>query len=327
MEEKVDVPIVSATGLENMNLLSIVVPIYNVENYLAECLDSLIKYAGIESEIILIDDGSTDNSAEICDAYATQDSRVIVVHKKNAGVSSARNCGLEIPKGEYITFVDGDDYINCSFSNVIQRLVSESPQLLISGYSLVDEKSRKIKSTEYIRQSLSVSQVLQNMFDYKNGLSLKPAVWNKIYKRNLIGSLRFDEDLSISEDLKFNIEYLKNIKEADIAESAYYNWRQREDSVTKRGGKIIDIVKTVKTDMYIYDTISVLSSEERNIFLAWMVQDNIGWYRVGKKIARNRSERTTLRKMKITAMSHPFRVLVCPNINWKERIIYIFGKY
>ena len=92
-------------------LISVIVPVYNVESYLEKCIDSIIHQTYKNLEIILVDDGSTDNSGKICDVYKEKDSRIKVIHKQNRGLSSARNCGLEIAKGEYIGFVDGDDYI------------------------------------------------------------------------------------------------------------------------------------------------------------------------------------------------------------------------
>lgn len=106
-----------------MDVISVIVPIYNTEKYLAKCLDSLINQTFQRLEIILIDDGSTDNSGQICDEYAVKDDRIKVIHKTNGGVSSARNAGLDVVTGSYIAFVDPDDYIDSDMYEVLYKVV------------------------------------------------------------------------------------------------------------------------------------------------------------------------------------------------------------
>ncbi len=308
-------------------LLSIIVPVYNVEQYLQECVESLLAQTFSRTEIILVDDGSTDSGSQICDNLAKRDSRVIVVHQNNKGVSAARNAGLEIAKGKYISFVDGDDFVTAEFTKAMQRVASEDAELFIFGYSLVSESNEEIRRANWKSQMLTAEEAIHNVFDYENSCGLKPAVWNKIFLRKTIGKLRFDENLAISEDLKFFIEYLTKIKRVMLAEECYYCWRQRKSSVTHSGGRVSDIAKTVETDLELYDLLSNFCPAENTTFLRWMVQDNIGWYRVGKQNAKSDADRACLKKMKKLAMAHPLRVLTCKSINWKERVIYAFGKY
>lgn len=255
--------------------LSVIVPVYNVEQYLQECVESLFAQTFSETEIILVDDGSSDSSSQICDNLAKQDSRVIVVHQTNRGVSSARNAGLEIAKGKYISFVDGDDFVTAEFAKAMQRIASEDAELFIFGYSLVSESNEEIRRANWKSQMLTVEEVIHNTFDYENGFGLKPTVWNKIFLREIVGKLRFDENLAISEDLKFFVEYLTRIKRIMLAEECYYCWRQRKSSVTHSGGRVSDIAKTVETDLELYDLLSNFCPAENTTFFA---MDGAGQY-------------------------------------------------
>ena len=292
-----------------------------------ECVDSILRQVGTGSEIILVDDGSTDKCPRICDSYSDCNPNVIVVHQKNGGVSSARNTGLEIANGKYIIFVDGDDFVTDDFSKVVQRILTIDSELFVLGYSLVDQSRHEIKHVVWENQTMNVAEAVRNLFDYEHGLALKPAVWNKIFLRDIINDLRFDEKLAISEDLKFLVAYLSKIKSVMLVNEGYYCWRQREDSVTHSGGRVTDIARTVETDLEIRNTLRSFCASEISTFLRWMLHDNIGWYRVGKRVAKTKSEQRCLRKMKRVAMKHSWQIATCKNIRWKERIVYILGRY
>lgn len=177
-------------------LISVIVPVYNVEPYLRDCVDSIIAQTYTNLEIILVDDGCSDNGPVICDEYAQKDARVKVIHKKNGGVSSARNAALQICTGEYISFVDSDDYISTDyFTELIQYdadvVVSESKEA--TGF-------------------YNVSDVKQNY--YRWGGFIGPC--QKLYKNSCIKDIRFREDISVGEDIIFNLSVLSKIQ------SAYY---------------------------------------------------------------------------------------------------------
>ena len=124
-------------------LLSIIVPVYNVEKYLNRCIESIVNQTYKTIEIILIDDGSSDNSSYLCDEWAKKDSRIKVVHKQNGGVSSARNQGIKVATGEYVQFVDSDDYLDVDFCKNIMSEYSDDIDLVVSGFTIIDDSGNK----------------------------------------------------------------------------------------------------------------------------------------------------------------------------------------
>lgn len=190
-------------------MVSVIVPIYNVEKYLKRCIDSILNQTYKNLEIILVDDGSPDKCPQICDEYAKEDDRIIVIHNKNGGVSSARNAGLDIARGKYIGFVDPDDYINYDmYSAMVNEMDNFACDAVICGFCQVSEKENKIIRKESLQSKvLSVEECFKELFSF-SGLDIKPVVWNKLFKRDIISDLRFCEYIEISEDLLFCVEYL-----------------------------------------------------------------------------------------------------------------------
>lgn len=174
-------------------LVSIIVPIYNVEKYLKRCIDSILHQTYRNLEIILVDDGSTDHSGEICDGYAEQDCRIRVVHKKNGGLSDARNSGLDIAYGEYISFVDSDDWIRDDYINVlVEALEYGKTKISACSYRKVNEleKSREA-SADLISENLeiwTISEAYQHLFLNKQ---IDCSAWAKLYEHTLFSDIRF----------------------------------------------------------------------------------------------------------------------------------------
>ena len=206
------------TEVEDVNpLVSIIIPIYNVEAYLPECLESVINQTYTNLEIILVDDGSPDKCGLICDEYALRDKRVKVVHRSNGGLSAARNSGLDIASGDFITFLDSDDWMHLGAIEGYMKLFREHPELdlIESAIYLSDEGGSYTVGDELPKSGVD-GQILtqRELFDrfavepYTNSI---PAVWNKCYKRNLIGSQRFLEG-RIMEDLEFNLRLYARVQ-------------------------------------------------------------------------------------------------------------------
>lgn len=207
-------------------MISIIVPVYNVEKYLKSCLDSIVNQTYRDLEIILIDDGSTDSSGAICDEYAKNDFRIKVVHKENGGQSSARNTGLEIATGEFVGFVDSDDSIYLDMFSCLHSAI-EDVDVSICGHNIVcgdkiesicDNKEDKI---------LSYNELWEEVFGKLNN-----AVWNKLYRKEILRDIRFNTNFSHGEDLLFNILYLERAKSGKIIDKALYNYYKRGDSIT-----------------------------------------------------------------------------------------------
>ena len=191
--------------MDNLRL-SVIVPVYNVEKYIRQCIDSILTHSFTDFELLLIDDGSKDKSGEICDEYARKDSRVKAFHKENGGVSSARNMGLDNARGEWIWFVDSDDVINpnIDLSSVLTN-ISDEDYVLFNGEEFSDG--------EDINQALFCKDFKVDKSYDKNEFLLKYVCHNHFllwYKRSLIEKygIRFTEGMKVAEDEEFQLKYL-----------------------------------------------------------------------------------------------------------------------
>lgn len=217
------------------SLISVIVPIYKVQDYLKECIESIINQTYSDLEVILVDDGSPDRCPQMCDEWAKRDSRIRVVHKKNGGLSSARNAGLDVAKGEYISFVDSDDFIcKDALENLYNRIKDDKSIGITSGLiyryqdgSIYNFKDQWLCSKEIVIPS---SEFLLETMSQKTSYT----VWNKLYRRDVIGNTRFregrnNEDTLFMYDLGKNIAIL-NVCMVEIPHYVYY-YRYREDSI------------------------------------------------------------------------------------------------
>lgn len=217
-------------------MISVIVPIYNVAEYLPACIESILSQTYKNLEIILVDDGSSDKSGEICDYYAKRDTRCIVIHQSNKGVAEARNIGLECAKGKYISFIDGDDYIHPKMlATLYEALQQEDYDFSMIAYKKTQkyyiEKEPKVTGSTILSTS-DLMKGLYNVFSQKISLpdTYFQLVWNKLYKRSLINSLKFIS--TGSEDAEFNNKiYLKTRKAIFVNQQLYY-WVQRASSIT-----------------------------------------------------------------------------------------------
>ena len=216
-------------------LVSIIVPVYNVEEYLDECVESLANQTYPDIEIILVDDGSPDNCPQICDKWALRDNRIKVIHKENGGVSSARNAGFDIANGEWIWFVDSDDTVE---ANALEELLSNKDDSdLIVFASSTDElytKDEKFFDEYY--------------FKYRFGFG--PC--NKLYKKSIIkdNGLQFDTQETVGEDLLFNITYYQYANTYRFIMSNYYHYRVRENSAMQSNNE-----KRIEQQLRLYSKI------------------------------------------------------------------------
>ena len=184
--------------------ISVIVPVYNAGKYLHRCVDSILAQTFTDFELLLIDDGSKDRSASICDEYAAKDARVRVFHKENGGVSSARNVGLDNANGDYIMFVDSDDYMLPHMCELMTATIEhKKADLVVCGTTETGGGYwRPVADEDY-----SLAQLKENFVPLLHTELLSPP-WNKIFKRSVIGEQRFLEDVSFGEDLMFNLGYI-----------------------------------------------------------------------------------------------------------------------
>ena len=217
-----------------MPRLSIIVPIYNVEKYLSRCIESILNQTFKDFELILVNDGSTDNCKEICEKYKRMDSRIIVANKKNGGLSSARNLGIDISKGDYIGFVDSDDFIDVHMYEILLNTInSYDSDIVICDYYKVNEydikKYEKMKSNnkdikiENINNIDAIERIITR--DIKIVVA-----WNKIYKRSLFDNLRYKEGVICEDEFLAHRIFYKCNKVSIINQKLYY-YIQRKGSI------------------------------------------------------------------------------------------------
>lgn len=215
------------------DVISVIVPIYNVEKYLTQCIESILQQTYTELEIILVDDGSTDSCPKICDFYAEKDKRIKVIHKENGGLADARNAGIRLATGSFITFVDSDDYIDTDMYYLLMKAIKgENADIAIAKcQAFAGEKVTKI-ATDNEELVLNGKEVLEFLILGWAGYTISPAVWNRIYKRELIEGLQFPKG-KCYEDLVWTTMVFERAAKGIYLNRVLYFYRQREDSITK----------------------------------------------------------------------------------------------
>lgn len=218
-----------------MKKLTIIIPTYNSEKYIEKCIISILKQTYTNLEIIIIDDNSSDNTYEICQKIQKNDLRIkLLRNSKNVGVSITRNLGIDIATGEYITFVDSDDYIEENlYEKLIEKIENENIDIAMCNFYMeLNSKDTRING-ENKEMVLDKGKILDYMFlpDYYCGF-----VWNKIYKTDIIKSnnLRFDNNIFICEDMLFNCQYIGKIEKGFYTTAKLYHYIQRTNSSYNR---------------------------------------------------------------------------------------------
>lgn len=238
--------------------ISIIIPVYNVALYLRQCIESIISQEG-NIEIILVDDGSTDECHAICDEYANEDGRIRVIHKQNGGVSSARNAGLDIAQGEWIWFIDGDDYIE---QNSFEKIVNAINENQVSDLVQMGMK--------YLYEDKLSNNAVNNVFDLnKNSFFNKYISFHNhriLFRREIIEehNLRFSKGLKVSEDQEFQLKYMMLCKCPIQISLSPYIYRQREGSVTHNSEtykRIVDDTFTVLENLISFFNINNIKVE------------------------------------------------------------------
>lgn len=208
--------------------VSIIIPVYNVSRYLPQCLDSVAAQSYSDWEAIVVDDGSTDDSGEICDCYAAADSRFKVIHESNGGAASAKNTGLDYANGTYITFIDSDDYVEQHWlEKIIQVSQSEQADAVQFGFDKVYRSSvETIKGDRLPLQTFSAEAYLsQYLTDWTNSLFC-----NKLFRKELIGEIRFRRDHRCIDDEFFTYKVLSSAEKIVVIQDVLYHYRQRASS-------------------------------------------------------------------------------------------------
>ncbi|WP_302626653.1 glycosyltransferase [uncultured Eubacterium sp.] len=215
-----------------MDKVSIVIPVYNADKYINQCIQSVVcqKYENIE--IIIIDDYSTDNSLNRCKQYEKEDNRIKVYQANGKGVSAARNTGISKATGKYICFLDSDDaYETAYVETMLYEINKDKSELVVCGYKEIYSKEENNKRVS--NQSLSVEEYLNIMVSNRETEDMVNYPWNKLYVRQILddNNIRFDETISVSEDALFNMIYLQHINKVTVIEECLYKHYMVEGSL------------------------------------------------------------------------------------------------
>lgn len=246
-------------------VISVIVSIYNVQDYVENSVHSICNQTYKNLEIILVDDGATDNSGKICDELATKDSRIRVVHKPNGGLSSARNEGVKIATGDYIAFVDGDDWIDEDmYEGMISAMLKHDADIAICNYKEICKKGVRDTSTDEITV-FEGRETLKVFIEEDENYQIQNAAWNKLYKRSLMGELRFPEG-KLFEDIVYTTKLLAGSERAVYTNKAYYNYIfDRSDSIMN--SKKVERLLTDQVPAYREKGEFLLSIGEKELFL------------------------------------------------------------
>lgn len=251
------------------NLVSVIIPVYNVEKYLRCCVDSVIGQTYRNLEIILIDDGSTDHSGEICDQYSKGDERITVYHKENEGLGLSRNFGIRHSHGDYLIFVDSDDYIAPRMIGDLLRIcVRQRADLCIAGYDRVSDNGKILYREQYGNEIFEGTQIENKLLPRMIGElpgqkdGIYSMVWGRLYSADSIraNGVFFRSERKIqAEDLAFHLEYLPYIRRAVVISSCYYRYRRNPASLTLKY-KRNRFQQTIEFYFYVLSRIRLLKS-------------------------------------------------------------------
>ena len=229
-------------------LISVVIPVYNVENYLEKCIQSVIDQTYSNLEIILVNDGSTDKSGEICDKYSEIDERIIVIHKKNGGLSDARNTGIDRATGKYIGFVDSDDYIDKEMYSIMYNniILNDASVSIVNRYYTFPDGKKVLRYK--IDKQIKIMNNIEAIEEMNNFSTFDMAAWDKLYEIKLFDDIRFPVG-KLSED--FYIMYLifEKCKKVVFDSRPLYYYFQRDNSITRNKKVNFDFIEAAKQQM------------------------------------------------------------------------------
>lgn len=303
--------------------ISVIIPVYNVEKDLKECLDSVLSQDYSPYEIIVVDDGSNDKSSKICDEYAAADRRVCVVHKTNGGLSSSRNTGIKLIVGDYVLFLDSDDFwSDTDFLYNIAEIAKDKPDLICYGYhEYFDDKNKEgagIDFSGYSPVDTSKNEVLKEMLIhgiYVSSACCK-AINSSVFKDN---SLFFREGIT-SEDIDWSARLLKCVDKIDVYPKSIYYYRQRSES-------IVHNVKYNNLEMLSDNIIfcvelseDILPGEFKDLFLNYVAYQYITFLKTSLRCEYETRTKLLLKRMK------SYSWLLKYHLNRKVKLVYQFKK-
>ncbi|MBQ7351395.1 MAG: glycosyltransferase [Clostridia bacterium] len=275
-----------------MEKISVIVPIYKVEEFLDRCLESLTQQTYKNLEIILVNDGSPDNSGALCDEWAKKDKRIVVVHKENGGVSAARNYGLEIATGKYIGFVDPDDFLDTTmYEKLLNALINNKADISMCAYSKYEDDGKKITPVEEYNLRTATAETLpkylvttdssQDLGDKVITGNVMGSIWRALFTKKIIGNTKF-RDLGFCEDMAFYMDVIKNNPKITFVDEYLYYYLIRNDSAVR--SRTIDALKKREDFVSILDDLydGRISDEDFSMYKFYCYRCNFIFASVSK---------------------------------------------
>ena len=296
-------------------LLSVIVPVYKVEKYLNRCLDSIIKQTYKNLEINLVDDGSPDNSGLICDEYALKDKRVKVIHQKNKGISGARNTGIKFATGDYITFVDSDDWIKLEmYSFLMDKLVEFDLDIIKTAILETDAIAIKHKINF---KNVEVNKVLEGdvlFLQYFKNFCCKP-VWNGIYKKHIVKDIKFPEGYTFEDNYASGM-YLYRSKKGMFINEYFYNYYINSQGISKnKKAKIFDVC---------YCTKKLIEDLQKSCFSNKKIEKQLN-----KKLARELYNYILSKNLdyRVVKIESSMKEYIYNNLSFRRKMIFLWKIY
>lgn len=246
-------------------LFSIIVPVYNSENYINRCIRSICEQTIHNFELIIIDDGSTDNSGAMCDEFSKKDDRIRVMHKKNGGVSSARNIGIDLAIGEFIVFIDSDDYVDPDYLDSFK--IEKEDDIVISGYIVEDENNQEIIEKKLSKQILKTDEDVLNAFvDGRFNYACIKAIRKAIIVNY---DIRYNEEINLSEDTLFMVEILKSKPKVRLSDKVGYHYvKYSHQTLTTGDPFVVLFQKLENANDLIYNELSKIYGHKVDFYVA-----------------------------------------------------------
>lgn len=301
--------------------ISVIVPVYNAQETIEKCINSILLQTYTNLEVIIVNDGSQDKSNEICEKIASTDKRIRYYSKNNTGVSDTRNFGLKESTGDYIAFVDSDDFLNKDMYEVMINEIQDY-DILICNYALFNKEYQKIEKKSFFNNSSysSLSEMIKNIDGKDMNRYFNPP-WNKLINRNLINKnlIRFDDNLSLGEDLIFNLTVMKESKKIKTINKKLYNYMLTSNGLNQKkrnldkymNNSIYFINELLKISQQVEGLDNILVNEIRNILLTMT----------------NNYEEKDLNKFLQNISKKAIDTINYKNLNKKNKFVSILLKY
>ncbi|CDA10658.1 glycosyltransferases involved in cell wall biogenesis [Intestinibacter bartlettii CAG:1329] len=290
--------------------ISVIIPIYKVEDYLHRCVDSIINQTYTNLEIILVDDGSPDNCPMICDEYSEKDSRIRVIHKKNGGLSDARNAGIDIATGKYIMFIDSDDFVDREMiESMMKNMIDNKVDMVVCNIKYVYEDREVVKYNQEDR----ILDRYEAMEEYLKDGVVQAVAWNKLYKKSLINDMRYKVGKT-NEDEFFTYKVVDKTDKIYYNSKPFYNYIQRNSSIMgKYSIKRLDGVEASYERLnFIKEKYPTLYEKEKKTFVNLCIysyqmilkEPNLDKDKQGRKILNNYTKKIKFNKTELKNYSY-----------------------